>query len=81
MYVTILVLLIYFTGVLSPASHYMDYIRAEGDFHKETYSWKDQQGRDKTGRTERENGELSEEFMEWNTVEKAMKTEIHTRTE
>ena len=27
-----------------------DYIRAEGDFHEETYSSKDQYGRDKTGK-------------------------------
>ena len=59
----------------------MDYIRAEGDFHKETYSRKDQLGRNKTGRTELESGELSGVFMELNTGERAIKTEIDTRTE
>ena len=58
-----------------------DHIRAERDFHKILYSWKDQQGRDKTGRTESENGEFSEEFMEQNTLEKAKKTETDTRKE
>ena len=53
-----------------------DHIRAEGDFHKQTYSWKDQQGRDKTGRTEWENGELSGEFMEWNKVERAIREKL-----
>ena len=51
-----------------------DYIRAEGDFHKEIYSSKDQKGREKTVRTESKNGEL---FI----VERAIKTEIDTRTE
>ena len=59
----------------------MDYIRAEEDFHKEIYSWKDQQGKNKNGRTEWESGELSGEFMERNTVERAIKTGIDTRTE
>ena len=59
----------------------MDHIKAEEDFHKETYSWKDQKGSGKIGRTEWENRELSGEFMEWNTVEMATKTEIDTRTE
>ena len=36
--------------------------------------------RDRTGRTEWENGELSGEFMEWNKVERAIKTKIDTRT-
>ena len=31
--------------------------------------------------SENERGELSGEFMEWNTVERAIKTEIDTRTE
>ena len=35
----------------------------------------------KTWRTEWKSGELSGEFMEWNTVERATKTEIDTRTE
>ena len=48
---------------------------------REIYSWKDHQGRINTGRTEWESRELSEEFMEWNTVERARKTEIDTRTE
>ena len=52
-----------------------DYIRTEGDFHKEICNWKDQNGRDQTRRTDWENGELSGEFMEWNTVETAIKTE------
>ena len=34
-----------------------------------------------TGREERERGEVSGEFMERNTVEKAIKTETDTRTE
>ena len=61
-----------------------DYIRAEGDFHKEIYSWKDQQGRDKTWRTEWENGELSGEFMEWDTVGSEItqkKTQEHNKIE
>ena len=33
----------------------------------------------KTGKTERESGELSGEFIEGNTVESAVKTEIDTR--
>ena len=33
------------------------------------------------GSKEPENGELSAEFMEWNAVERAIKTEIDTRTE
>ena len=41
-----------------------DYIRAEGDFRKETYSGKGQEGRDKTGRTERENRQVSGKFIE-----------------
>ena len=45
------------------------------------YSWKEQCGRNKIGRTEWESGELSGEFMEWNTVERAMNTETDTRTE
>ena len=36
----------------------------------------DQQGRSKTGRTERINGELLGEFMERNIVERTVKTEI-----
>ena len=44
------------------------------------YSWGNQYGIDKTRRTERENGELSGEFMEWNKVERAIKTETDTRT-
>ena len=52
------------------------YIRAT-----ETYSWKDQWGRNKTGRTEWESRDLSGGFREWNTVERAIKTEIDTRTE
>ena len=55
--------------------------RAEGDFHKEVYSLKDQYGRTKTGRTEWESGELLGEFIEWNTVERVIKTETDTRTE
>ena len=39
----------------------------EGDFHKRVYSWKDQWGRIKTGRSDWESGELSGEFMEWNS--------------
>ena len=46
----------------------------------EIYSWKDQQDRIKSRRTEWESWELSGEFMEWNTVERAIKTEIDTRT-
>ena len=45
----------------------MDYIWAEGDFHEELYSWKDQQGKKKTGRTEWESGELSGEL--WNETQ------------
>ena len=37
--------------------------------------------RNKTGRTERESGELSGEFPEYNTVERARLTEIDARTE
>ena len=37
--------------------------------------------RHETGRAEREGGELSGEFMKRNTVERAIKTEIDTRTE
>ena len=43
-------------------------------------SWKDQQGRSKTGRTGWESGELSGEFMEENTIERATKTEIDAKT-
>ena len=50
-------------------------------FIKRCISWKDRWGRDKTGRTEWENGELSGEFMEWNTVERAIKTEKQTQEE
>ena len=57
-----------------------DYIRVEADFYKEIYSWKDQKDRGETG-TELENRELSGEFMEWNAVERAIKTELDTRTE
>ena len=57
-----------------------DHIRAEEDFLKEIYSWKDQFNRDKTERTEWENGVLSGEVMEWNIVERAITTEIDTRT-
>ena len=67
--------------MFSVQSTIRDYIRAEGDFHKEIHSWKDQWGRYKTERTEWERGELSGEFMEWNTVERTIKTEIGTRTE
>ena len=56
-----------------------DYIRAEGDFHKEICSWKER--RIKARRTERESEELLGEFMELNTVERTIKTEIDTRTE
>ena len=48
-----------------------DCIRAEGDFHKETYNWKDQLERDKIERTERKNRELSGEFVEYDIVESA----------
>ena len=58
-----------------------DFIRAEGDFHKVIYNWKGQYGRDRTGRTEWENGELSGELMEWNKVERAIKTETDKSTE
>ena len=34
-----------------------------------------------TGRTELESGELSGEFMERNTVERAIETDVDTRTE
>ena len=37
------------------------------------YSRKDQQGRNKTGRTEWENRDLSGEFKEWKTVKKGHK--------
>ena len=40
-----------------------------------------QQGRSKTGRTEWKSGEMSGEFMEWNKVERAIKTVTDTRTE
>ena len=39
------------------------------------------EGRDKTGRTESENGELSGELMVVGRVESAIKSEIDTRTE
>ena len=42
---------------------------------------RNKQGRDKSERTEWENGELSWEFMEWNTVERAINRELDTRTE
>ena len=48
------------------------------DFHKAIYIV---ERTNKTGRTESENGELSGEFIERNTVERATKTEIGTRTE
>ena len=67
-------------GTLSQSTT-KDHIRAEGDFHKEIYSWKDQLGRNKTRRTEWESEELLGEFMEWNRVERAIETEIDTRTE
>ena len=56
-----------------------NYIRVEGNFHKEVYSLKDQYGRNKTGRTEWENGELSGECMEWNTAERAIKRQKQTQ--
>ena len=59
----------------------MDYIRAEGDFHKEIHSLKDQQVRNKTGRTEWESGELSGEFMQRNTAERDLETETDPSTE
>ena len=37
--------------------------------------------KNQTGRPERESGELTGEFMEWNATERAIKTEIDTRTE
>ena len=67
--------------MLSAQSTMKEYTRAEGNFHKEIYSWRDQQGRNKTRRTEWESRELSGGFMESNTVEKAIKTEVDTRTE
>ena len=70
----------YLVGALSPVNQ-KDYISAEGDFHKELYSWKDQQGRIKIGRTEWESGDLLGEFIERNTVENTIKTETDTRTE
>ena len=36
--------------------------------------------RNKAGRTEGESRKLSGEFMEWNTVERAIQTETDTRT-
>ena len=59
----------------------MDYIRAEGDFHTETYGWKDQQGRDKTGRIEWENGRVVGRIHGMKYSWKGHKTEIDTRTE
>ena len=56
-------------------------MRAEEDFPNKRHSGKDQEGRGKSGRTESENGELSGQFMELNTVERPIKTEIDTRTE
>ena len=35
----------------------------------------------RSGEQSEKNGELSGEFMEWNTVERATKTETGTRTE
>ena len=58
-----------------------DYIRAKGNFHKQICNWKDQLGRNKNGKPKWEKGELSRDFMEWNTVERAIKTETDTGTE
>ena len=59
----------------------LDQRNFNNEYVEEIYSWKDQQGRNATARTEWESGELSGEFMEWNTVERATKTEKDTRTE
>ena len=50
-----------------------------GDFNKGIYCRKDQQGRNKTGRTERESGELLGEFVERNIVAGAIETETNTK--
>ena len=64
--------------MLQAQSTTKDYIRAEGDFHKETCSWRTYKA--EIGQEEQsESWELSGEFMEWNTVERAIKTEIDTR--
>ena len=60
--------------MLSAQSTTKEYIRAKRRLSEEIFSWRHQWGRDKTGRTEGESGE----FMEWNTVERAIKTEIST---
>ena len=44
-------------------------------------SEKDEWVRNKTKRTEWESGELSGEFIEWNTVARAIETDTYTRTE
>ena len=67
-------------SVLSPLNHCGLY-QGWADFHEEKYSWKDQSGRNKTGRTKWESRELSGGFMDWNTIERAIKTERSTRTE
>ena len=46
-----------------PSQSQKDYIRAEGDFYEKIYSWKDQWGRNKTGRSKWESGELLLEFI------------------
>ena len=64
-------------GALSPVSHY--YIRAEGDLHK-NYSSKDKEAEIRL-EEQLESGELLREFVEGNTVERAVKTETDKRNE
>ena len=68
--------------MLSAQSTTNDYIRAEGDFYKEIYTYIVERTSKAEIRPEEEwEGELLAKFMEWNTVERAIKTETDTRTE
>ena len=55
------------------------YIRAEGDFHKEIYIVERTKKEEMRPEEQRESGELSGEFMERNTVERATKTKKQTQ--
>ena len=48
-------------------NHYREYIKPEGDFHKEVHSCKDQYGRDKTGEQSEKTANCRENL--WNEIQ------------
>ena len=70
----------YLVGAFSPVDHKGLYQGWGRLAWREIHRWKVQPGRNKT-RTEWERKELLGEFVEWNTVERSIKTETDTRTE